>query len=901
MLSVGLLDLFFPGEARDEGLQQFVSLWLDFFSRHAAQVLPMVDPFTLEVPLVLSRLVSLSPPPTPAAFVSSLRCSPRDVLQAMACALHALLLLPAFAARVPAAAAVAAAAVTGEAAAAAAAAAAHLPTEAAETASLTRGSPILVGRLVSVHGAVLRAHSAQPLVQRLSFECAKCGARSSKLLVDGRYEPPQGCPTGRCPSRFFVPLRKLATAVDVQRIRLQEVSNPAAEAAAEGLQEEPARSLVGGIRPAATIDCELTDFLVGECCPGDQVCITGIVQARQSAAVSAHLAAPNAVDGSRLGGSKSLYTLYLLAVSVAPLERKALLLQLQQHRRRCSKHRETPQALLPLPATIAKRSLLWRAYAAAPEEEDEAAAATAGAGGAGAAAAAGEGGTDRDTEAAFAAAGDRLMEFIADAYTLEPNRFELLASSIAPAIVGRHIVKAGLLLALLGGVPVMHHQASSSHVGEGLQRRGTIHVLLVGDAGVGKSRLLQAAAAAANSGACSSTSSNARGSMRSVFVCGNMASAAGLTAAAIREAGTGELVVEAGALVLADGGLCCIDELDKMPAAVSLTGDSASLLETMEQQTVTISKASCCCCLSARTTLLAAANPKEGRFDPRKPFSDNVNLSAPLLSRFDLIFLLHDRPAAAADARLAAHVFSFRSNKLQQPTAAAAAGMSAAAGAGGKPCLEERLIAMESGDLLPLSLLQDYICYAREHVHPVLSPEAAALIKTYFLTLRQQQQPGLRVATRQLESLIRLCQARARADLRPVATAEDAKDVIEVYGHTPFSCPSLLAEAAAATGCPDTSGNAALASAGVSASGRKPRKGLQGLVLALARECASMMARTDSATISQSDAMKCASLLVSRAQAAIPAEAVVAAANEGGLLLKREGRWVLDRSLLMQV
>ncbi|KAL8443369.1 hypothetical protein Emed_006893 [Eimeria media] len=426
-----------------------------------------------------------------------------------------------------------------------------------------------------------------------------------------------------------------------------------------------------------------------------------------------------------------------------------------------SKYRETPQALLPLPAAIAKRPVLWKAYGAAPEEEYEAAADDSAA--AAAAAAAGEEGTDRDTDTATAAAGDRLMEFIADAYTLEPNRFELLASSIAPAIVGRHIVKAGLLLALLGGVPLMYEQGGPpggprggpSHVGEGLQRRGTIHVLLLGDAGVGKSRLLQAAAAAANSGASSSSNSSARGCMRSVFVCGNTASAAGLTAAAVREAGTGELIVEAGALVLADGGVCCIDELDKMPAAAALTGDSASLLEAMEQQTVTISKASCCCCLPARTTLLAAANPKEGRFDssssssssssgsaadhlmlspgrlrgtntlrsmssqslaavvaavagvvacsPRKPFSDNLNLSAPLLSRFDLIFLLHDKPAAAADARLAAHVFSSRSNKLQQPSAAAtaAAGMSAAAAAGGgrgpgeKPCLEERLMAME--------------------------------------------------------------------------------------------------------------------------------------------------------------------------------------------------------------
>ncbi|KAL8425241.1 hypothetical protein Efla_002307 [Eimeria flavescens] len=1004
MISVALLELFFPGEANDEGLHQFVSLWLDFFSRNADEMLPMLDPFTLELPLVLSRLVALSPPPTSAAFVSSLRCSPKDVLQAMACALHALLLLPAFAARVPAAAAVAAAALTGAAPAAAAAAAAELPAEAVELAGLAGGGSILVcirlmdlgaptsfnalrsnqasllllllhiGRLVSVHGAVLRVHSSQPLVERLAFECAKCSARTTKLLTDGRYEPPQGCPTGRCPSRFFVPLRKLATAVDVQRIRLQEVSNPGAEASGDGLSEEPSRNPAGGIRPAATIDCEfvllsfhfifeaeekqatkdnssalewrlftlvspgglaislrsrltraladitdlpfssflflfylqLTGFLVGECCPGDRVCLTGIVQARQSPAVSAHLAAPHAVDGGRLGGSRSLYTLYLSAVSVAPLDKRHLSLRLQQHRKRCSRNRETPQALLPLPAAVARRPLLWKDFAAAataeetaePEEAPAAAAAAA------------------EADTAAAAEGDRLMEFIAEAYTLEPRRFELLASSIAPSIVGRHIVKAGLLLALLGGVPVMYGQGFPGAPrgplggGEGLQRRGTIHVLLLGDAGVGKSRLLQAAAAAANSS--SSSNSNARGSMRSVFVCGNTASAAGLTAAAVREAGTGELIIEAGALVLADGGVCCIDELDKMPAAAALTGDSASLLEAMEQQTVTICKASCCCCLPARTTMLAAANPREGRFDPRKSFSDNVNLSAPLLSRFDLIFLLHDKPAAAADARLAAHVFSFRPNK-QPPAAAAAAGFpppASAAAAGGrgfaveKPCLEERLVAMESGDLLPLSLLQDYICYAREHVHPKLSPEAAAMIKAYFLVLRQQQQQqqqqGLRVATRQLESLIRLCQARARADLRPLATAEDAKDVIEVYGHTPFASPSLLAQAAAATGCTDTSGNAALASSCVSG-GRKVRRGLQGLVLAFARECAAALSASGSATISQAEALKVASLLVSRAQAAVPAEAVVNAANEAGVLLKREGKWLLDRSLLTRV
>ncbi|OEH74439.1 DNA replication licensing [Cyclospora cayetanensis] len=718
-----------------EGLQQFVSLWLDFFTQHAEEVLPVIDPFTLEVPLVLSRLMALSPPPNASAFLSSLRCSPQDLLQAMGCALHALLLLPQFSSQVPAASAVAAAAITEEAVTAVSATLAELPAEAAELAGLTGGCPIVVTvRLIDLEAPISfgSLRSNQPLVQRLAFECAKCGSRTVKLLTDGR----------------------------VQEVATSPESSYQGES-----PEEAARPLAGGIRPAATIDCELTGFLVGQCKPGDRVCITGIVQACQSSAVSAHLANPHAVDGGRLGGSKSLYTLYLRANSVSPLDRRVLLLQLQQHRKRCARHRETPRALLPLPATVARRPLPWRdftASAVAQEDEDEAETARDCAFGAKADASAHAGeGQETDVAAAAAAqAGDRLMEFIADAYTLEPRRFELLVASIAPSIVGRHIVKA--------------------------------------------------------------------------------ASAAGLTAAAVREAGTGELIIEAGALVLADGGVCCIDELDKMPAAAALTGDSASLLEAMEQQTVTIAKASCSCCLPARTTLLAAANPKEGRFDPRKPLAENINLSAPLLSRFDLIFLLHDKPAAAADARLAAHVFSSSHSKLHPAAAGIPAPPATASptgeSTGGTSCLEDRLMALE---------------------------------------------------------------ARARADLRQTATAGDARDVIEVYGHTPLACPSLLAQAAAATGCTDTSGNAAFAVCCAPA-GRKPRKGLQGLVLAFARECAAVMGRTGTATLSQTEAMKCASLLVSRAQAAVPAEAVVAAANETGLLLKREGKWVIDRSLLAQ-
>ena len=339
---------------------------------------------------------------------------------------------------------------------------------------------------------------------------------------------------------------------------------------------------------------------------------------------------------------------------------------------------------------------------------------------------------------------------------------KLLVHSLCPSIYGHDLVKAGLLLGLFGGTNKSQNAA--------LPVRGDPHILVVGDPGLGKSQMLTAACNVAP---------------RGVFVTGNTTTSSGLTVTLTRESGN-DFSLEAGALVLADQGCCCIDEFDKM------SGQHSALLEAMEQQCISVAKAGVLCTMPARTAVLAAANPVGGHYNKGKTVAENLKLGPALLSRFDLVFILIDKPDETQDGLLSEHVMSLHSkdfapaksksmsctprfnNRLAPTTASQVAGVS----------LADRLVMVpgEPVDPVPPQCLKKYIAYARRYVQPKLTPAAAKILQTFYLELRAQHQTAdsTPITTRQLESMIRLTEARAKLELREECEEQDAMDVVEI-------------------------------------------------------------------------------------------------------------------------
>ncbi len=305
----------------------------------------------------------------------------------------------------------------------------------------------------------------------------------------------------------------------------------------------------------------------------------------------------------------------------------------------------------------------------------------------------------------------------------DPAVHKKIMSSIAPSIFGLEHLKEAIMYLLFGGV---------SKSLPDVNVRGEMNALIIGDPGTAKSQMLQYVS---------------RIAPRGLYTSGRGTTAAGLTAAVVREKG-GSMSLEAGALVLADKGIACIDEMDKMRPE-----DRVAIHEAMEQHTVSVAKGGIVATLNARTAVLAAANPSLGRYEPNRTVAENISLPVTILSRFDLIFVLRDVPNKESDGKMSRHILEIHRR--------------------GTSPVEAQVDA---------ELLRKYVSYAKG-VKPELSNDALKRLSDFYLAMRNASETEgspVAITARQLESLVRIAEARARVALRKEVTAEDAEAAIAI-------------------------------------------------------------------------------------------------------------------------
>ncbi|CAL0325649.1 unnamed protein product [Lupinus luteus] len=335
-------------------------------------------------------------------------------------------------------------------------------------------------------------------------------------------------------------------------------------------------------------------------------------------------------------------------------------------------------------------------------------------------------------EAAFTT--EEIEEF--KKFAAEPDAYKDICSKIAPSIFGHDDIKKAVACLLFSG--------SRKNLPDGVKLRGDINVLLLGDPSTAKSQFLKFVEKTAPI---------------AVYTSGKGSSAAGLTASVIQDSSTREFYLEGGAMVLADGGVVCIDEFDKMRPE-----DRVAIHEAMEQQTISIAKAGITTVLNSRTSVLAAANPPSGRYDDLKTAQDNIDLQTTILSRFDLIFIVKDNRNYNQDKIMASHIIKVH--------------------ASANATMGENRVPKEE------NWLKRYLQYCRTVCHPRLSESAASLLQNNYVKIRQDMRQqanetgeaaAIPITVRQLEAIIRLSEALAKMKLSNSANEENVQEAMKLF------------------------------------------------------------------------------------------------------------------------